>query len=746
MKLVRLILFLLFIGNAVNAQLIVDNTTYNPNTQAQLTQLIQKYLLGSGVSISNLTYVGNASQLGYFLQNNSNIGLDSGLIMASGDVLNAVGPNNSSSTSTSYARPGETDLNTIASPNLTEDAVKIEFDFIPNSDTLRFEYVFASEEYMEYANSSYNDAFGFFLSGPGISGPYSNSAVNIALLPNTNTPVTINNVNLINNPTYYFDNGDGGGTGTAPDGQTVQYDGFTIPLTAIAVVQCGQTYHIKLALADVGDDSYDSGVFLKAGSFGISSGVSLNTTNVTCNGDGDGSATFTVLGSGSFSYNWSTGSTSNSITNLNGGLYTVTVSGNNCVTTLSVNIIEPSALTINSFSSISPNCNINNWLIIPSVAGGTGAYSYNWAPGGQTTSTISGATPGVYSLTVNDANNCTSSLTTTFAPTPIIPDTVNIATTTHVLCNNGNNGSITTTVTGNNLPHNYTWSNGSTTTNINNLISGTYTVTLKDANNCISTATTTITQPTAVSTLLSSISNDCSGANWQITASTSGGTPGYQYLWSNGGTNTSISPVSQGVYTITVTDANGCKKSTSTVITNTLNTIVAVVSTSATSADTICPNTPILFYSSGNFSSNAILNWSFDGGTILDGQGAGPYLISWTTAGEKTVSLFVQSATNPCDTATSKTIVIIDECPVTPINVVTPNGDNKNDLLKFPNLLSHSNSSLEVYSRWGKMVYANNDYKNDWNLNEISDGTYFYILNVSNGQQLQGFFTVIGKK
>ena len=118
--------------------------------------------------------------------------------------------------------------------------------------------MFGSEEYPEYANSSFNDVFGFFLSGPGIAGIFTNNARNIATLPETNQFVSINNVNHINNSQFYINNS---------GGLTIQYDGFTTVLKANATVIPGETYHIKLAIADVSDNIYDSGVCIKAGSF-----------------------------------------------------------------------------------------------------------------------------------------------------------------------------------------------------------------------------------------------------------------------------------------------------------------------------------------------------------------------------------------------------------------------------------------------------------------------------------------------
>ena len=154
----------------------------------------------------------------------------------------------------------------------------IEFDFIPNSDTVSFNYVFGSNEYLTWVNSEYNDVFGFFISGPGITGPYSsppgfpNGSINIATVPNSipPLPITISSVNNVLNNQYYIDN-----QFTFP--QTVSCNGFTTLFNATTLVQCGETYHIRLALADGSDSSLDSWVFLEAGSFSSNGSVSVSS-------------------------------------------------------------------------------------------------------------------------------------------------------------------------------------------------------------------------------------------------------------------------------------------------------------------------------------------------------------------------------------------------------------------------------------------------------------------------------------
>lgn len=236
-------------------------------------ELVQNHLIGAGITISNVTYNGattviTSNQVGTFTTEGTattELGLDGGVLMTSGKASNAIGPNNKTNAGSNAGGPGDPDLN-IISGSTTHDKAVIEFDFVPQYDTVRFRYVFGSEEFFEYC-SGFNDAFGFFLSGPGISGEFSNDAVNIALMPGSSSMyVTINNI--CNNPMSRWDN-DGG--------VNYQYDGLTHVFTAWHVVVPCSTYHIKLAVADASDYSYDSGVFLEENSFS-SPGVVMNTT------------------------------------------------------------------------------------------------------------------------------------------------------------------------------------------------------------------------------------------------------------------------------------------------------------------------------------------------------------------------------------------------------------------------------------------------------------------------------------
>lgn len=236
---------------ASNAQLIV--------TQQNATTLVQDVLVGSGVTVSNIQFSGTGQMLGSFNGANSNIGLSSGIIMSTGRIQDAVGPNNSPSRGEELNQNGFAPLEQIlGGGESTNDAAVLSFNFFCESDFVQFKYVFASEEYPEYVGSEFNDVFAFFISGPGITGMR-----NIGLIPGTNEPVAINNVNAGSYQNFFVNNGNGISGG----GSTVQFDGFTKPFIAeSAVVPC-ETYTITMAIADVSDGIYDSAVFLEAQSF-----------------------------------------------------------------------------------------------------------------------------------------------------------------------------------------------------------------------------------------------------------------------------------------------------------------------------------------------------------------------------------------------------------------------------------------------------------------------------------------------
>ena len=221
-------------------------------------------ILGTGIyNEQNIVYNGSAHASGTFTDGiSSGIGIESGIIMTTGNAADAPGPNSVDNITTHNYVPGDSDLAALVglSASDTYDAAVLEFDFDVNTaGTLSFNYVFASDEYNEWTNSQYNDVFAFFLDG-----------ANIALIPGTDTPVAINTVNgggpaYGSNPSYsqYYNNNDLNDGGGSYD---IEYDGFTNVFAAIADIGEG-THHIKLAITDVCDPFWDSAVFIEEGSF-----------------------------------------------------------------------------------------------------------------------------------------------------------------------------------------------------------------------------------------------------------------------------------------------------------------------------------------------------------------------------------------------------------------------------------------------------------------------------------------------
>ncbi len=523
----KLLLTLMLLPVIAFAQPIAVSSTQTPQ------QLVNSVLLGAGVVASNITINGVPGlastpfgNIGYFTNSNANFPMSSGIILTTGDASGAMGPNIGGSTTnpgSSQSVAGDPELNAIANGNVTNGVV-LEFDFIPAGDTLIFNYMFGSDEYTEFSPSNFNDAFGIFLWGPGISGPfplggYPNGGDNIAVIPG-GTPVTINNVNWVTNTPYYVYN-------EFPQdtyGDAIEYDGTTVKLTASASVQCNQTYHIKFAIANVFDQAYDSGVFLEAGSFS-SSAVSVAVATVS----GD---TTIVEGCtyADFIFTRPEGQTNDTLI-IN---YTVTgtaiegVDFNNMVNpivflpgqdsivlnltpiqdginegfesvTITVSIINPCGDTITSQGTIyigdGPIINItetdplvqcypDSVLLTASASGGYAPYSYTWTTlGGMVLGTndslmINVTQNGVIQYLITAVDQCSFSQTDTATVTvnqSIAIDAINMTEATCLPT-----GTLTAVVSGTNGNVNYSWSNGQQGQTIQNLAGGWYTLTITD--------------------------------------------------------------------------------------------------------------------------------------------------------------------------------------------------------------------------------------------------------------------------
>ncbi|MEM9023086.1 MAG: SprB repeat-containing protein, partial [Bacteroidota bacterium] len=294
--------------------------------------------------------------------------------------------------------------------------------------------------------------------------------------------------------------------------------------------------------------------------------VGLTVTDVACNGGSDGAITAAASGgTGGLSYSWSNAQTGTTITTLSNGSYTVTVTDvNNCTVTATGVVNEPAALSI-SLTAANLTCNTSgDGAITAGVTGGTTPYSYAWS-NGATTAGVTGLAIGSYTVTVTDANGCsTASGTTLTEPAALVAN----ATAGSVSCFAGADGSAATTATGGTAPYTYAWTGGQATANATGLTAGPYTVTLTDANGCSTTATVTVTEPPDLLVAVAGVDLLCNGINTgTATATPSGGTSPYTYAWSNAQATAVATGLAAGPHTVTVTDNNGCTETAAVTLT-----------------------------------------------------------------------------------------------------------------------------------------------------------------------------------
>lgn len=684
----------------VVSQLSYGQLTVNTNITAQT---LAKAIVGKGAVVTSATLNCPTGACGTFTANNTNLGLNSGILLTSGEADKAVGPNSSGGAGKDNNGNNDADLKNIIGGN-TFDACVLEFDIIPSCDTLMINYVFASEEYNEYVCANVNDVFAFFISGPGIVGTQ-----NIAVVPGTSTAVAINSVNngsvgsngsnsnctSLANSAYFVDN---------KNGASIEYDGFTIPMVAKAAVQSCQTYHMKIAIADGGDALYDSGVFLdKAGltcdsdyayitmidSIGVE-----NCSNVSFEvhrtGDLGSSYTVDFVTSGTAtngidytgipaSYTFSPGQT---VATINGtivndgnteGIETLTITGQYLVCgyqftdTLTFTINDGFAMTAGPDTSL---CVGGGQIKLS--ANYQGATSYKWTPStGLSNANISNptatvTTSTVYYVTATDVNGCKAQ------DSVVINIGVDLGLTmafSDVSCNGGNDGQATVTTSSTNSPFSYLWDdpNAQTTAIANNLTAGVYKVIVTDANGCSDDTSLSINE---ADPLIVSISPDeaiCMYGNTTISALAFGGTTPYTYTWDNGlpsSSSHSVSPSVTTTYTVFATDANNCV-SLDTSVTISVSTAVTL-SLSASPGITVCPNEIITIDASVSGGIPTYLyNWA--GGSLFTADST--YSISVT----QPTYVYVE-VIDDCDYLV-KDSILVDAYPLPLIDVLYPDVD-----------------------------------------------------------------------
>lgn len=708
--------------------------------------LVQNILVGNGVTASNVSYnnsLANANvpqnNVAMFVANGTNFPLSSGILITTGHATAAAGPNNSGTfffnTPPTPNVGFDTDLNLLAAGTVTNGAI-LEFDFVPSGDTVQFRYVFGSDEYPEFFASSFNDAFGFFLSGPGINGTFSSNAVNIATLPNSTIPVTINNVGPTGvNSIYYVNNVGGLAYSTA-----IQYDGTTVVLTAKAVVQCSQTYHIKMAICNVADQSYDSGVFIEADSFS-SEAVDIDVQTVTgdtsvVEGCTDALFLFTRPANqvgDTLTVNYQIGGNAiygvdylpiqNPVIflpgvdtvpilfspiqdNINDGpefvtltATTITVCGDTIVSTGEIWIFEGPIISINETDPIT-YCINDSVLASASAFGGYPPYIYSWNFANQTGDTaylpITQNGSINYLVTATDACGFSSvdTVTVTMNQTLAV-DTMGFQ-NSNFCANTGVAWGMAQGVTGQPF---YNWSgpNPSAAYSIDasvlqNIPSGWYTFTVSD-NVCFVVDSIFVdTDPGPVADFTSSLSSGCAPLSVNFINESSNAVT---YTWNFGNGNV-----------VTVNDMNTLNQ----IFTDTA--IITLIASDGVCADTI---TGLVLTENCGCTDPLATNY------------------------------------NPLATASDGSCVYptpIIEGP----NVITPDGDNVNDLFEL-DITNAANVELVITNRWGNVMFKGTNLNPTWdgkvNGNVVSDGVYFYkyIAFSVQGDEVvgHGYFHVITK-
>ncbi len=640
--------FILLLGQSTQAQLTV--TSGNP------AAAIVDTLVGTGVSVANVTYTGNANSKGTFrCTGGCNLGITRGVFLSTGNTGQMPTSPPSDFHSSDMSGSGDAQLNLIVSPNLTQDAAVLEFDFTPAADSVGFKFVFASEEYNDYVNTAYNDVFAFYISGPGIPG----SPKNLALIPGTSIPVSINNVN----------NGNSAGAATGPcnhcanfvdnvpNGGTANFfDGFTTVISAgIKVMPC-QTYHMKFAIADVNDGVFDSGVFLEAKSFSSIGNVGIAANGVqiiqnldtvyACDGD---SVVLTASPAGS--YNWNNGQTTQTIvvTQANitpSGVYQYAVLNSSPACFASSKQVK--VIFVTPTATITP---LGSTALCPGgsvVLQANPGSSYLWSNGATSDSIVVSAA-GTYTVTVTQFGNCyavsTPVVVTQSAPVAAINGVLTIC--------SGSNTTLTATAGAS-----YLWSTGATTQSVSVGTSNTYTVTVTYSGGCTATASVNVTANTNPVPSITGNNSICQGQSSTINAGSYAG-----YLWSTGATAATINVNTAGNYSVTVTDANGCTGTASfnlTVNANPTPTITGVTS----------------FCAGGNSTLNAgggYTNYLWSGGATTQ-------TINVTAGGNYAVTVTNASG---C-TATTNKVITVNALPVPSVTGTLAFCSGKNTTLTVP--------------------------------------------------------------
>lgn len=465
--------------------------------------------------------------------------------------------------------------------------------------------------------------------------------------------------------------------------------------------------------------------------------VNSSVSDISCSGLSDGMITIVATGIAPLSYSidGTNYQSSGTFANLSGGTYVIIVQdGNGCTNSSSnLTVSEPNPITIGS-STTDASCGNSDGSITLTATGGTGAFQYSIDGGStfQASGSFGSVLAGTYNIVVEDANGCqtTTSVTVVNADGPVITSIVE----TDETCFGDNDGSVSVTATGS-APIMYSFNGGTyQSSGVFAGASGTITIDVEDGNGCIVSTTATIEAASQLVLTTNSTDAVCGQDNGIAEVIASGGAGNYAYLWndSQGQTNNVATNLSAGTYGVVVTDGNGCEDSVSvTIISGSTMTVNVDVTHES------CPD-----------EQDGIIAASVSGGQP-------PYEYLWSN-GETTAVIenlavgdYTLTVSDDDDCIVTLIIPIENEggdCIHIP-TAISPNADGANDTWVIGGLEDYPDAVVEIYNRWGSLLFSSNDYQNDWNGTyegeNVSAGVYYYVIKLDEDTTYTGSITVI---
>lgn len=434
--------------------------------------------------------------------------------------------------------------------------------------------------------------------------------------------------------------------------------------------------------------------------------VSATPVDAKCFGGADGSVKLSVSGGTPlYTFKWSNGAITQDIVNLTSGSYGVVIrDANNCTAGSSAGVGQPDPVQITSKGNDVRCYGESSGSVSINVTGGTGSYTYRWN-NNATTKDLNNIPMGTYSLTVTDENNCKETAVKIITQPSLLKAN---ETHTSVLCHGATTSQVNLAVSGGTPTYKFAWSNGATTQNLQQVGAGTYSVLVTDKNGCSVSRTATITQPAELQLGENHQNVSCYNlSDGYVHLTVSGGTPSYSFQWNNGSTSQNLNQITSGIYSVTLTDANGCQKS----IPSLLVTQPDSLDFSITATDVAC-----------NGDKKGTLHTQVAGGTL-------PYIYSWSNQSaaphqsglaKGNYSLTITDA-NGCSQNGS---AFIDSIPPMQISYTAE-----------PLACAEAKGSIDVTVTGGKQPYQFlwNNGRTGEDLIDIHPGDYFLSINDASG-------------